>query len=92
MNDYQFGNKLFSLRAKSGLSQSQLAERIGVTNKAVSKWENGRAKPTTKTLNKLAVVFNIPLEEMFDMATKKGARPSAKSLSQGVLARAKQQR
>lgn len=83
MNDYQFGNKLFSLRAKSGLSQSQLAERIGVTNKAVSKWENGRAKPTTKTLNKLAVVFNIPLEEMFDMATKKRSQTIRKIVITG---------
>lgn len=41
MNDYTFGNKILTLRKKRNLSQSQLAEQVGVTNKAVSKWETG---------------------------------------------------
>ena len=41
MNDYAFGTRLFELRQKFGYSQAELAEKIGVTNKAVSKWENG---------------------------------------------------
>jgi len=57
MNDYMFGNYLFSERQKRGLSQTQLAEMLGVTNKAVSKWENGRAKPSTDTLRRLASLF-----------------------------------
>ena len=46
MNDYTFGNYIFEQRRKRGLSQTELADLLGVTNKAVSKWENGRAKPT----------------------------------------------
>ena len=41
MNDYAFGNKLLELRRGLKLSQSELAEKLGVTNKAVSKWETG---------------------------------------------------
>lgn len=41
MNDYAFGNRILELRKKLNLSQAELAEMIGVTNKAVSKWETG---------------------------------------------------
>ncbi len=37
MNDYQFGNFILERRQKAGLSQSKLADKPGVTNKAVSK-------------------------------------------------------
>lgn len=65
MNDYNFGNFLYSLRTEKGLSQSQLGEMLGVTNKAVSKWENGSAKPNTKLIPKIAEIFSITVEEIF---------------------------
>lgn len=64
MNDYKFGNYILELRRKSGLSQSELADRVGVTNKAVSKWETGKSKPTTNTLRKLALLFQVPVEKL----------------------------
>ena len=45
MNDFEFGNYLCALREKKGFTQGELAERLGVSNKAVSKWENGRSRP-----------------------------------------------
>ena len=45
MNDFEFGNRLYELRRRTGLTQAELADKIGVTNKAVSKWENGKANP-----------------------------------------------
>ena len=45
MNDYTFGNYIHEQRRKLGLSQTELADLLGVTNKAVSKWENGYTKP-----------------------------------------------
>lgn len=65
MNDYMFGNFLCELRTQKGLSQSQLGEMLGVTNKAVSKWENGSTKPNTNLLPKIAEIFGVTVEELF---------------------------
>ena len=65
MKDYAFGNFLAELRAEKGLSQSELGEMLGVTNKAVSKWENGTAKPNTKLIPELAKVLGVSVEELF---------------------------
>ena len=70
MNDYAFGNYLYELRKKAGLSQWDLAQRLGVTNKAVSKWENGKAKPATETLRKLAALYEISVDILLEK--KKG--------------------
>lgn len=67
MNDYRFGNFIYELRKKSGLSQSELAEKLGVTNKAVSKWETGRAKPTTNIIRKLSAFFNVDVNELLNL-------------------------
>ena len=67
MNDYRFGNYIYELRKRAGLSQSELGARIGVSNKAVSKWENGKAKPETETLRKLAALFQVSVEELLVM-------------------------
>ena len=67
MNDFNFGNYIFQLRCEASLSQAELAEKLGVTNKAVSKWETGKAKPTTNTLRKMAVLFNLSVEELLEI-------------------------
>lgn len=71
MNDYKFGNYLATLRKNSNLSQSSLAEKLGVTNKAISKWENGKAKPTTDILRKLSFLFNEPIDKLLQMKEEK---------------------
>lgn len=65
MNDYTFGNFLYELRTEKGLSQSQLGELLCVTNKAVSKWENGSAKPNTRLIPRLAEILGVTVEELF---------------------------
>jgi len=72
MNDYSFGNKLFELRTSRGLSQTELAQMLRVTNKAVSKWETGKSKPTTNMIRKLAALFMIDVDELLSM--KEGMR------------------
>ena len=67
MNDYNFGNLMYELRMRANLTQEELAYKLGVTNKAVSKWENGKAKPTTDMLKKLAILFNIPIEKLLQI-------------------------
>lgn len=67
MNDYKFGNRIMQLRTQLNLSQSELAELVGVTNKAVSKWETGKSKPTTNTVRKLAALFKIDINELLSL-------------------------
>lgn len=67
MYDYDFGKKILELRTGLNLSQTELAEMLGVTNKAVSKWENGKSKPTTNTIRKLAAIFKIDISELLQL-------------------------
>ena len=67
MNDYNFGNLIYQLRMRANLTQEELAYKLGVTNKAVSKWENGKAKPTTDMLKKLAILFDVPIEKLLQL-------------------------
>lgn len=64
MDKYRFGNYLTDLRTQRGLSQSELGEIVGVSNKAISKWENGEALPRLERLKKLADYFGVPVEEL----------------------------
>ncbi len=64
MRDYQFGNFVYTLRQEKKLSQSELGALVGVSNKAVSKWENGASKPSMDTLKKLSKIFEVTVEEL----------------------------
>lgn len=66
MNDYKFGECIFKLRTEQGLSQAKLAEKLGVSDKAISKWENGKSKPHVEMLKKLAIVFGVSVESLLD--------------------------
>ena len=57
-------NRLFEYRKKNGFSQEELAEKIGVSRQAVSKWERGEASPDTENLIMLAKVYNVTLDEL----------------------------
>lgn len=64
MKDYSFGEFLFELRKRSGLSQFQLGKLVGVTDKAVSKWERNYAKPKSELLYKLADILEVTVDEL----------------------------
>ncbi len=64
MKDYSFGNYICALRMGCGLSQFQLGTLVGVTDKAVSKWENGDAKPRLGTCYRLAEVLGVTVNEL----------------------------
>lgn len=59
MNDFEFGNYLCALRRKRGLTQRELADRLGVSDKAVSKWENGRSMPKSRIIVQLAALYGV---------------------------------
>lgn len=64
MTDRDFGNRVYTLRKNAGLSQNELGKRLGVSGKAVSKWENGNAKPHLDMIMKLAALFEVSTDEL----------------------------
>lgn len=70
MRNYDLGNRIYELRKDKGLSQKELGEMVGVTNKSVSKWENGTTIPKTDTLVKLANIFEISPQELLQGKTE----------------------
>lgn len=66
MDKYKFGNKLCSLREEKGLSQKELATILDVSDKAISKWENGQSIPRMETLEKISELFNISLDALLN--------------------------
>lgn len=60
-------NRLLQYRKKSGLSQEDLAEKIGVSRQAVSKWERAEASPDTDNLIILAKVYGVSLDELLNV-------------------------
>ena len=83
MADYSFGNYLLEKRKEAALSQRQAARLLGVSDKAVSKWENGKAKPTTDTLRKLAALYRVPVEELLALREEKPAAAITKIVITG---------
>ena len=79
MRDFEFGNRLFQLRKKAGLSQAQLGEKVGVSNKAVSKWENGTAKPGLDAVHRLADVLSVSVDDLL------GALSAEKQITKIVI-------
>ncbi len=57
-------NRLYELRKKQGLSQEELAEKLGVSRQAVSKWERSEASPDTDNLIALAKIYGLSLDEL----------------------------
>lgn len=56
--------KLTELRQKNGLSQNQLAEELDVCRQAISKWELGKAVPTTDNLIALSRLYGVTVDEL----------------------------
>ena len=64
MNPLQTGNLIRTLRQRRGLTQKTLAEQIGVSDKAVSKWERGCGLPDPALLSSLAEVLNTDADAL----------------------------
>lgn len=55
-------------RKKRGITQEELANALGVTNQAVSKWESGKCAPDIQLLPDIAEYFNISIDELFGLS------------------------
>ena len=68
MTGYVTGGAIRALREKKGFTQKQLAERLMVSDKAVSKWETGRGLPDVTLLEPLAAVLGVSVAELLSGA------------------------
>ena len=66
----ELGKKIKQLRFKAGLTQEQLAEKLGIGAQSVSKWENAVAMPDITTLPLLAEIFGISIDDLFDLTSE----------------------
>lgn len=62
----EIANRLIELRKKNGLSQEQLAEKLGLSRQAVSKWERAEASPDTDNLICLAKIYGVSLDDLLN--------------------------
>ena len=66
MDQKKIGGFLRELRTERALTQEQLAELLGVTNRSVSRWENGRNMPDFDLLMELSRRYDVSVEEILD--------------------------
>ena len=70
MKKQTFGMMISSLRKEKGMTQLELAEKMGVTDKAVSKWERDLSFPDIKSIPKLAETFDISVDDLMQVKTE----------------------
>ena len=66
MNTYVTGAAIRDLREKRGITQNELAEQIGVSNKTISKWETARGLPDISLLQPLAAALGVSVIELMN--------------------------
>lgn len=60
------GNSLFSARKRSGLSQEEVAEKLGVSRQTVSKWEQNETLPDIRQSKRLSDLYHVTLDELIE--------------------------
>ena len=64
MDQIKIGKFIAALRKEKGLTQEQLGEKLGVTNKTISRWENGNYMPDVEMLSLLSKEFGVSINEL----------------------------
>lgn len=70
MKKQTFGRMISSLRKEKGMTQLELAEKMGVTDKAVSKWERDLSFPDINSIPKLAELFEVSVDELMQVKSE----------------------
>lgn len=69
--------KLYELRRASGMSQEELAEKLGVSRQAVSKWEGGATQPELQKLIELSKLYSVSVDELLSLEHAKAPQDTA---------------
>lgn len=80
MNVYVTGNTIKQLRESNGLTQAELAQKIGVSSKTISKWETAKGFPDISLLEPLACVLRVSVSELLSGDTIINQNKSANML------------
>ena len=64
MDQEKIGKFIAKLRKENNLTQQELADKLGITDRAISHWENGRCLPDVSLFKDLCCIFNISVNEM----------------------------
>ncbi len=75
MNDNIFSKRFSFLRKKNGYTQEKIGKMMGVSNRAVSKWENGLAFPTMDNIYKLSKIFGVNVDFFFSCEVHTEIKP-----------------
>ena len=67
------GETIAALRKQKGMTQNELAEKMNVTDKAVSKWERDLSCPDINTISKLADILDVSVEELLKAKKKENS-------------------
>ena len=84
MKKQTFGSMIAELRKKQGMTQAELAEKLGITDKAVSKWERDLSFPDVNSIPKLAEIFNVTVDELMQVKTATKEDTTKKNISEMV--------
>ena len=74
--DMTLGERIKEQRKSAGFSQEKLAERMGISRQAVTKWESGQSAPSSDNLFKLAEVLGCPVSALLDNGQASGRSPA----------------
>lgn len=87
MDTIKIGNFLTDLRKEQGLTQEALGEKIGVTNKTVSRWENGNYLPPVEMLQELSKLYSVSINEILcgECIAKEDYQTKAEETITGIL-------
>ncbi len=62
----ELSEKILKLRKQAGLSQQDVAERLGVSRQAISRWETGAVSPSADSLKMIGQLFKVPVDYLLD--------------------------
>ncbi len=83
MND--FAEKIVTLRRRHGMTQAELADKLGVTDKSVSKWERGATLPDVAVLSNISRLFGISVDSLLGLTANEGMYPEYISLEKYLM-------
>lgn len=86
MDQERIGRFICAMRKQQGMTQEELGERLGVTNKTVSRWETGKYMPDIDKLQELSALLGISINELLAGERMKDAASFIKKADENIVA------